>query len=162
MSNQQKSPKQLPLLPDIPSFDNEKKLKLDPEVWASIPQNQDQIIDVIPEIILPTRWEKLEPRISKNDASLHSIIRPVHQAITVVRDINDYLQATDGFQVLVIRAHTGSGKTTFLNTLPHYINDIELNTQTIDIQRSTAEEFASELWQTTVSQTAINLIILEG
>lgn len=81
----------------------------------------------------------------------------------VVRSIVDYLKTTGGCQVLVIRADTGSGKTTFLNTLPYYIQNIEFHTKTIDLQPiNNPDDFGAELRKVDTSSSGINLIILEG
>lgn len=122
----------------------------------------DDPVDTIPSLILPTRWEYLQPRLESNKVSLQTIIRPVPQAMKIVRDIVEYLKTTGGCQVLVLRADTGSGKTTFLNTLWHYIKDIDFFTKTIDLQTLEAEYFGTELQKLEVDQEKINLIILEG
>jgi hypothetical protein len=119
-------------------------------------------IETIPSLFLPTRWEILQPKLESNKVSLQTIIRPVPQAMNVIRDIIEYLKTTGGCQVLVIRADTGSGKTTFLNTLYHYVQEIKFFTHTIDLQTLEAEDFGSELKNLQVYEEKINLIILEG
>ncbi len=109
-----------------------------------------------------TRWEYLQPKIEYSNVPLTTIIHPIDQAIEVIRSIIELLQATGGCQVFVIRADTGSGKTTFLNTLPHYMHDVDLAIQTIDIQELSEDEFGPTLRRTQLSQEKINLIILEG
>ncbi len=80
----------------------------------------------------------------------------------VVKNITEYLSTTSGCQVLVIRAETGSGKTTFLNTLPYYMSDVTFHTQTMELQFISQDEFGPELEKIKVYQDGINLIILEG
>jgi ABC-type transport system involved in cytochrome bd biosynthesis fused ATPase/permease subunit len=104
------------------------------------------VLEGIPRLVLPTRWEQLQPKIEGNDVSLRTIINPVHEAMDVIRDIVEYLQTTGGCQVLVLRADTGSGKTTFLNTLPHYMRDIDFRTQTMDLQTLSEDDFGKQLW----------------
>ncbi|BAQ59713.1 hypothetical protein GM3708_118 [Geminocystis sp. NIES-3708] len=104
----------------------------------------------------------MEPKIESNKVSLQTIIRPVPDALNVIIDIVEYLKTTGGCQVLVIRADTGSGKTTFLNTIYHYIKEIQFLTQTIDLQTLEAEDFSSELQNLIIDKDKINLIILEG
>jgi len=147
-----------------------KKLKLDSKLKRStdtFPDSAQRKGSVgIPQPILPTRWEQLQRSIENRDVNkdvlLSTIIRPVDQAMDVIREIVEYLQTTNGCQVLVIRADTGSGKTTFLNTLPHYMQDIGFDIQTIDIQNLEENEFGPELRGVKTSSTGINLIILEG
>jgi ABC-type lipoprotein export system ATPase subunit len=66
--------------------------------------------------------------------SLLTIIRPIPEAMRVVDSIIRYIKTTNGCQLLVIRADTGSGKTTFLNTLPHYMKDIRFHVHTLDLE----------------------------
>jgi hypothetical protein len=157
---------QMSLFPDEPPPPTEplpKCLRLDPQKAALVREkSEDVVIEGIPRLSLPTRWEQLKPKLSGNDISLRTIIQPVHEAMEVVRDIVEYLRTTNGCQVLVMRADTGSGKTTFLNTLPHYMRDIDFRTQTIDLQVLNEEEFGKHLWDIQVSDEGINLIILEG
>ena len=152
------------LFPDFSAPQIEpKKLKLEsgklqpPESPAS-----GVIVAGIPPLVLPTRWESLKNRLGDNGVSLRTIVQPIPQAMIVVKNIVEYLKTTDGCQVLVIRADTGSGKTTFLNTLPHYMPDVRFHTQTIDLQPIEEAEFSKELWQTQTFSDGVNLIILEG
>ncbi len=139
-----------------------KKLKLDFNKSANLNSDVGKTLEGIPRLVLPTRWEYLQPEIEGKKVSLRTIIRPVHQGMNVIEDIVEYLRTTGGCQVLVIRADTGSGKTTFLNTLPHYMQDIGFHTQTLDLQPLSEDEFGAELRKIHVSSAKINLIILEG
>lgn len=138
-----------------------KKLSL-PTPSSNLQEGRENVYQAIPAITLPTRWEKLESKIKNDTVSLRTIVRPIPDAMIVVRNIINYLRVTDGCQVLVIHADTGSGKTTFLNTLPHYMQDINLHIRTIDLQPLSEEGFATELWKLRVVPDGINMIILEG
>lgn len=138
-----------------------KKLKIDSQKLLSSAKRSDNIVQAIPRLVLPTRWEHLQPKIEDNSV-LRNIIRPVNQAMNVIRDIVEYLRTTGGCQVLVIRADTGSGKTTFLNTLPYYMQDVVFHTQTLDLQPLTDKEAGNALWSINTYQDGINLVILEG
>lgn len=159
-----------PFLPmfDLPvdgsekATDHPKKLKLNLPAGRVEGRGYEGIIEGIPALILPTRWEYLQQKLGDNDASIKTIIRPVPQAIRVVRDIIEYLRATGGCQVLIIRADTGSGKTTFLNTLPYYMSDVNIDAQTIDLQPIEARDFGVALRRISLSNEAINVVILEG
>lgn len=153
----------LPLFPDVPEVVRKPmKLTLNAPRTATATPVATDFIPGIPQLVLPTRWELLQPKLQQNDASLKTIIRPVPLALKVVRDIVEYLNTTGGCQVLVVRADTGSGKTTFLNTLSHYIKDIVFSTQTIDLQDQSADDFGRTLRALKLDSAAINLIILEG
>lgn len=138
-----------------------KKLRLDASKRAATSSHDKEIIQAIPRLVLPTRWEHLQPKIEDNSV-LKSIIRPVPQAMGVIRNIIEYLRTTGGCQVLVVRADTGSGKTTFLNTLPYYMQDVVFHTQTIDLQPLAEQEVTEALWSATALGEGINLVILEG
>src|SRR5260370_21208988 len=140
MDEQEKVEKaaQLSMFPDLTppqktSSRKPNKLTLDVETSMAPNQGEVQVIEGIAPLILPTRWEYLQPKLGNDKISLRTIIRPIPKPMIVIRNIVQYLKTTDGCQVLVIRADTGSGKTTFLNTLPHYMQDVLFNTQTIDI-----------------------------
>lgn len=154
---------QLSLFDDIPlSQKMPKKLKINSKEVSTSKHEKVQMSTGIPPLVLPTRWEKLKDEIKDNKASLRTIIRPMPQAMVVVRNIVEYLKATNGCQILVIRADTGSGKTTFLNTLPHYMHDVKFHLQTVDLQPLSEEGFTTTLWRMQTFSTDINLIILEG
>ncbi len=143
-----------------------KRLRIDPiklgKVGISALQDQRHDIEILPQPVLPTRWEYLQPKIEHSNIPLTTIINPIDQAMEVIRAIIESLRTTGGCQVFVIRADTGSGKTTFLNTLPHYMHDVDFAIQTIDIQELGQEEFGPVLRSIQVSQEKINLVILEG
>jgi len=155
---------QLPLsLPGITKSQLQpKKLTLDFMSRAYSYQPSDEFVQAVPSLILPTRWEHLQPQIEKKNVSIRTIIQPIPRAMNVIREIIEYLKTTGGCQVLIMRADTGSGKTTFLNTLPHYIQDVTFYIETIDLQTHSESEFGEELWDIKTSLEGINLIILEG
>lgn len=128
------------------------------------PGEEAQALEVIPEPILPTRWEGLQDQIGNNMVSLLTIIRPIPEAMKVVDAIIRYIKTTNGCQLFVIRADTGSGKTTFLNTLPHYMKDVHFHVSTLDLEiLRTEERFSDVLWSLeTPKDGSIYLIILEG
>lgn len=143
-----------------------KKLRIESiklsKVGISAAQGQRQSAEILPQPILPTRWEYLQPKIEHSNIPLTTIITPIDQAMEVIRSIIESLHTTGGCQVFVVRADTGSGKTTFLNTLPHYIHDVDFAIQTIDIQELNEDEFGPALRGIHVSREKINLVILEG
>jgi hypothetical protein len=139
-----------------------KKMTLGPEKERGTAKTVEHTVEGIPRLVLPTRWELLQPKLGTNEVSLKTIIRPVPQAIRIIRNITEYLRTTSGCQVLVIRGDTGSGKTTFLNTLVHYMPDVDFQIQTIDLQFVEEDKFVNELEKVKLDQAGINVIILEG
>jgi|GEM_PF-2676109 len=154
---------QLSFFDDVTSQQkNPKKLKRSAKEAAPTNVEFTQMSTGIPPLVLPTRWERLKDEIKDNKVSLRTIIRPIPQAMGVIRNIAEYLKTTRGCQVLVIRADTGSGKTTFLNTLSHYMLDVKFHLQTIDLQPLSEEGFTQILWRTQTFSSDVNLIVLEG
>jgi len=141
----------------------DKKLRIAPELKNRSSTTSNTVTSGIPPLTLPPRWEYLEPKLEGIESTVKNIIKPIPEALTIIRNILLYLNSTGSCQLLVIRADSGSGKTTFLNTLPHYIHDMALHIQTIDIQRfNDGEDFGKHLWEQPVSNSGINIIILEG
>src|SRR5438874_905057 len=88
---------QLSMFPDLTtsqeaSSKKPNKLKLDVETSKA---SEVQIIEGIAPLILPTRWEYLQPKIGNDKVSLRTIIRPIPKAMTVIRNIVQYLKTTD-------------------------------------------------------------------
>lgn len=130
----------------------------------NLAEEDTEEITIIPRLTLPTRWEILEPQIRNQDIQIKTIVRPIREAMNVVASIVDYLLITRGANLLVIRADTGVGKTTFFNTLTHYINDISFNIDSIDIQSISEQMLHTKLWDMKFKseEDLINLVILEG
>src|SRR5712692_244628 len=100
-----------------------------------------------PSLILPHRWEALQAEASKRKVPLKPLISPVKDAIIRVRGELRRIQETGTGRLLVISGVTGSGKTTFLNSLQHFIDGIgihEVKLITID-RRETVENAIATL-----------------
>jgi hypothetical protein len=141
------------------------KLTLDASIKARLQQGverQGNSAGSIPTLILPNRWEYLQPKIEGRRVAVRTIIRPVQRAMIIIRNIISYLETTGGSQVLVMRADSGSGKTTFLNTLPDYMPDVQFNKQVIELENVEVDNFNPELQSRGTISDGINLFILEG
>lgn len=139
------------------------KLTLDASVKARLQQGvEKQNTSSIPPLVLPNRWEHLQPRIEGSKVAVRTVIRPVERAMIIIRNIISYLETTGGSQVLVMRADSGSGKTTFLNTLPDYMPDVKFNKEVIELENVEVEDFNPELQSRQTINDGINLFILEG
>ena len=141
------------------------KLTLDVPVKARLQQGNERLstsVGSIPSLILPNRWEHLQPKIEGRKVAVRTVIRPVERAMIIIRNIVSYLETTGGSQVLVIRADSGSGKTTFLNTLQDYMPDIAFNKQVFELENVEIEDFNAELQARSTVSEGINFFILEG
>jgi hypothetical protein len=141
-----------------------KKLIPDPQKLG-LRKEQEEMFEPIPELVIKTRWERLEQAINK-DTHAKTIIRPVPDAIQVISRLIMSVRATNDCKILVIKADSGTGKTTFLNTLDLYIHDhtgTKLTIQTIDLFNVVnADDFSSELRQLDIKEGAVNIVVLEG
>lgn len=100
-----------------------------------------------PSLILPQRWEALQAEASKRKVPLKPLISPVKDAIVRVRGELRRIQETGAGRLFIISGVTGSGKTTFLNSLQHFIDDIgvqDVKLITID-RRETVENALAAL-----------------
>lgn len=77
-----------------------------------------------PPLILPSRWEALEAEAEKRKVSLKPIIIPVQKAIAEVEKELQRIKETGMGRLYVISGMTGSGKTTFLNSLYLFLDHV--------------------------------------
>lgn len=89
----------------------------------------DQFISPdFPQLILPRRWEALAAEANKRNIPLKPIIAPVQDAIVEVERELRRITETGMGRLLVISGVTGSGKTTFLNSLNLFIDNVSVHT----------------------------------
>jgi DNA (cytosine-5)-methyltransferase 1 len=120
------------------------------------------IMPEFPPLILPTRWEALEIEARKRNVPLKPIIIPVQDAIARLEAELRQVSDTGIGRVLVISGVTGSGKTTFLNSLQLFIDGVSIHTikslKTID-RREDVENALATLKR---EQDKISIVVLEG
>ncbi len=171
MAKKQKpNPDQLSFLPDEQSLSEPlrkgkqpKKITPNLQKLGLLPIDTTNLIEAIPKLNIRTRWEHLQQAHGMNETSLRAIVRPVQDAISIIRNMASIVEATSGCKLLVIRGGSGSGKTTFLNTLNYYVPDLEFQTQTVDLSKfERAENFTVILNSLLVDDKKMNLVVLEG
>lgn len=143
-----KQPKFLPV-PLFPTIE-EKKEVVDQTIRA-IRLNEQQIratakiyleksvAPIFPSIVLPFRWEALEAEAQKRNVPLKPLIMPVQNAIAEVERELVRIKETGMGKLYVISGVTGSGKTTFLNSLHLFLDDVgvhSIKSMSLDRQES--------------------------
>lgn len=104
--------------------------------------------------LLPDRYEGLETHMEPKDIS--KIITPVGDAIEKVQDFYEEMMSSGRGAFFILKGQSGCGKTTFLNTLPIFISDIEI--VTIDNSKPLEVAFDTLNHQT----SSFRIIVIEG
>lgn len=114
-----------------------------------------------PSLVLPNRWESLEYEAKQRNVPLKPLITPVHEAISEVEKELRRIQETGIGRLYIISGVTGSGKTTFLNSLSLFIDGVAVDSikiATID-SRESVEKALIGLNR---APTRNSIVVLEG
>ncbi|MEP0873584.1 hypothetical protein NDA01_27880 [Trichocoleus desertorum AS-A10] len=78
--------------------------------------------------ILPTRWEALKEEVDRKNIPIRPLIKPVRKAILEIeRELRQVKQTGLG-KLFLISGVTGSGKTTFLNSVELFVDNVSIQT----------------------------------
>lgn len=128
---------------------------------ANIRLSSGVVSDVFPQLILPTRWEVLAREAKERNVPLKPLIVPVENSIADIRRELRRIEETGMGRLYVISGVTGTGKTTFLNSLDNFLDNINVYTiQKINLERREAVKLALESLQRT--QRMFDIVVLEG
>ena len=105
-------------------------------------------------LFVPDRFEKLSPRTSAYN--LKTIVEPVSEALERITDIHEDMLSAGGGAFIIWRGDSGVGKSTFLQTLDLFLEDIEIVIVPLD---TNAQQY---LATTEATQHSLRVIILEG
>ena len=154
---------QLPLplnLPDEITLDvikaNEAEIRSTVDLRVTEPVRPE-----LPTLTLPRRYEALEAEAKVRNLPLRPLVRPVREALTdIEREIRLVKQMVMG-RLYLINGVTGSGKTTFLNSLTLFLDGIKIYTvKGMSFENRGSVENALALLSR--EQDAISVVILEG
>ncbi|MCP4527900.1 MAG: hypothetical protein GY833_18595 [Aestuariibacter sp.] len=95
----------------------EVKLRAETELHTDRPNPSP-----FPSPILPYRWEGLKREASKREVPLKPLIKPIPDAISRVEEELHRIDDTGMGRLHIISGITGSGKTTFLNSLHLFVD----------------------------------------
>lgn len=80
----------------------------------------------IPQLVLPKRWELLAQRAKDAGLDVSQFVERVDEAASHIDELLDLIQRAGGGLFEVIYGLSGSGKTTFLNTLPKFFEKVRV------------------------------------
>lgn len=99
-----------------------------------------------PTLILPNRWEILEQEARQRNVPLKPLITPVQDAIAEIERELRRIRETGIGRLYIISGVTGSGKTTFLNSLRLFVDEVTVHSikiATIDSRESIVTALAA-------------------
>lgn len=104
-------------------------------------------------ITLPDRYDMLKVASS---GDLQQIILPVHSALVRVDELAEEMRASLRGSFLILKGSSGSGKSTFANTVGMFRENVE----TVNLSRS--QDIAKELDSLKQTPHSLRIVILEG
>lgn len=115
----------------------------------------------LPSLILPRRYEALEAEAKIRNLPLRPLVKPVREALTDIEAEIRLVQQMATGRLYVINGVTGSGKTTFLNSLTLFIDGVSIHTvKGMSLDTRGAVENALTLLRRDPSKMSI--VIMEG
>jgi hypothetical protein len=114
-----------------------------------------------PSLIFPPRWEILKAETEKKHIPIKPLIMPVHQALMEIERERRQVEETGIGRLFVISGVSGSGKSTFLNSLDLFIGGVSVHTITVrEIDR--AEVIEDKLAILPREKSKLAVVVLEG
>lgn len=111
--------------------------------------------------ILPLRWERLRIEAEKKNVPLKPLIYPVSDALNEIEKELQWIEQTRTGKLFVLSGSTGSGKTTFLNSLDLYLDDVVIDT--VSIKSIDSREIVEDKLSLLKRDAAkYSVVILEG
>lgn len=128
---------------------------------ADIRLSSDIGSNIFPRLILPIRWEVLFREAEERKVPLKPLIVPVENSIAEIRRELRRIEETGMGRLYVISGSTGTGKTTFLNSLENFLDDIKVYTiREINLERREAvKTILASLGRKT---NTFDIVVLEG
>jgi DNA (cytosine-5)-methyltransferase 1 len=117
--------------------------------------------NIFPKLILPTRWEILSREAEKKTVPLKPLIVPVENSISEIRRELRRIEETGMGRLYVLSGITGTGKTTFLNSLGNFLDDVAVYTiSEMNLERR--ESIKTRLDSLQRGLHKFSIVVLEG
>lgn len=140
---------------DIKAFEQEMRSRA--SIYTESPQKPQ-----FPDLIFPHRYESLEAIAKETGIQLRPIIRPVLEALEIIKQEMDFVSQTARGRLFVISGVTGSGKTTFLHSL-HLFSDENFKIYDLkNIDLSSRQDIEAGLKSLNRDKQLISVVFLEG
>ncbi|MCL4300616.1 MAG: hypothetical protein KJ077_33070 [Anaerolineae bacterium] len=134
----------------------ESQLRTEAEVRITEPVSHN-----FPPLIFPQRWELLKAEAEKRNVPIKPLIMPVQQALIEIEKERQQIEETGMGRLFIMSGVSGSGKSTFLNSLDLFIEGVSVHTITIRaIDR--AEVIEDKLATLKREKRKMAVVVLEG
>lgn len=158
------NPDQVPLFPEM--FEQadtiskirgrESRLRSEAEIRIPEPSTYN-----FPPLIFPQRWELLKAETDKRKVPLKPLIMPVQQALVEVEKERRQIVETGMGRLFIVSGVSGSGKSTFLNSLDLFIDGVSIHTITLRAIDS-GEVVEDKLAALRREKSKLAVVVLEG
>lgn len=158
------NPDQIPLLPEmfeqVDSISEirgrESRLRSEAEIRIPEPSTYN-----FPPLIFPQRWELLKAEADKRKVPIKPLITPVQQALAEVERERRQIVETGMGRLFIVSGVSGSGKSTFLNSLDLFIDGVSIHTITLRVIDS-GEVVEDKLASLQREKSKLAVVVLEG
>jgi hypothetical protein len=155
---------QIPLFPEmVEQVDTlseirgrESRLRSEAEIHIPEPSNYN-----FPPLIFPQRWELLKAETDKRKVPIKPLITPVQQALAEVEKERRQIIETGMGRLFIVSGASGSGKSTFLNSLDLFIDGVSIHTITLRAIDS-GEVVEDKLAALRREKNKLVVVVLEG
>jgi DNA (cytosine-5)-methyltransferase 1 len=128
---------------------------------ANIKLSSGVASDTFPKLILPKRWEILSREAEVKKVPLKPLIVPVENSLDEIRRELRRIEETGMGKLYVMSGSTGTGKTTFLNSLQNFLDSIEVCTiSEMNLERR--ESVKTRLASLHRKPHKFSIVVLEG
>ncbi len=114
--------------------------------------------NTLPILDLPNRWEKLQRKAEQKGIDPREFVERVDGAESRVDELLRLVRSSGGGVFEIFLGLSGSGKTTFVNSLPRFFDEVDVTTVTADLDLAELPNFISNKFVPNNKNTRIFLI----